>query len=311
MKKNFVSKKKLVLTIIFCGILIATSMLNVIAVKPENPGEPIIPIDLWDTIPDGVSADGDWNIWEYEGHMLSIPEGNIGIGFGENPWIPREKLEVFGNILLTPATDQNIRSIGVATRDFFGASLLLYGGFGEFSPGNVIIRGGNSLYGMGDVILADKGGDVGIGIDQPEAKLDVDGDVRVRESLEVTDSILTDYLGATYFIQTDNVYARDIWTSRVFTNITTIEGPYFICSGEHTIIAKTSLDTYGVYLPRCSEANKGWMLIIKQVGSMAGVTVYAFENDHIEGADSIYLEGGESITIQSDGDDWWILSSYP
>ena len=78
MKKDIVSKKKLMLSTAVCALLVTVAFSSVMAAPP--PGK--------------IPNDDDWNTWDNEGNMFAIPEGNVGIGTTD----PSGKLEVAGTI---------------------------------------------------------------------------------------------------------------------------------------------------------------------------------------------------------------------
>jgi hypothetical protein len=92
-------------------------------------------------------------------------DGNVGIGTTN----PSASLDVVGNLVIQnginfPAT------ITIDTN-----SITANSGGGVISPGKLILNGADS----GNVLLADNGGKVGIGTDDPQYTLDIDGSVNM------------------------------------------------------------------------------------------------------------------------------------
>ena len=159
-----------------------------------------------------TNANGDGIHVENAGNWAGYFNGtgyfrdNVGIGALN----PQEKLELAGNLRFTeedltrsiyveksdginePGHDLEIYAGeysdagGLETKD--GGDLILHGGKGYgFAGGDVYIYGGGSditFSPIGDVIIAHNGdasgGDVGIGVDAPTEKLDVEGTIRLR-----------------------------------------------------------------------------------------------------------------------------------
>ncbi|GAG14709.1 unnamed protein product, partial [marine sediment metagenome] len=94
MKKYFIERNKLLLSIIVCLLLIMISIscvsgkhqINKEMVGGNKSVSLLLPSWLL------IMVNGDWNYWDNLPHMYSIPTGNVGIGTDN----PTEKLTVTG-----------------------------------------------------------------------------------------------------------------------------------------------------------------------------------------------------------------------
>ena len=85
---------------------------------------------------------------------------------------------------------------------------------------------------------------------------------------------------------------------------------------DHTIICDTDSGAFTITLPTAASAHNGTdgtglTLIIKNTGgSLNDATIDGDGSENIEGATTKALQDTESVTIQSDGTEWWIISQY-
>lgn len=74
----------------------------------------------------------------------------------------------------------------------------------------------------------------------------------------------------------------------------------------HTVLADSSASPVTLTLP-ASSSNSGRLYLIKCKDSTNGVTVDGSGTETIDGSETINLIKHESVTLQSDGNGWWIL----
>ena len=157
MKQNFRRKTRLVLCITICVLLIATVFSG--------------SASRLDT------ADDDWNYWSIPPHMFSNITGNVRIGTSVSSdvvgRIPFAKLDVRGTLF---AGTSNIDDVGILIRYNRIRPFNIPGGFNalfsDLHLDAMTYFDGNIHH--GHVILAESGGNVGIGTTNPGAKLDVE-----------------------------------------------------------------------------------------------------------------------------------------
>jgi hypothetical protein len=155
--------------------------------------------------------------------------------------------------------------------------------------------------------IATLSGNVGIGTLSPTAKLDINGNVRVRELTQNDDLnnvVVADANGV--------LHIRDVNTIGFKTNIITITKDYTPICSDYTILVDASSNDVTIELPKASDA-LGQVLILKRIDDEKGneVTIDADGSETIDGDSTIELEVKYmSYSIQSDGSDWYILGSY-
>ena len=151
-------------------------------------------------------------------------------------------------------------------------------------------------------------GKVGIVTQEPTQILDVNGDVRVRvlpKDNTLNDIVVADANGV--------LHVRDVGTIGGFAfNIITVTDDYIPESSDYTILVDASSNNVKIDLPKAADA-KGQVLVLKRVddNKRSKVIIDADGSEKIDGDLSVRLNVKYmSYTIQSDGSNWYILSSY-
>ncbi|MFH1100643.1 MAG: hypothetical protein V1726_01210 [Methanobacteriota archaeon] len=169
-------KLRLVLCLTIIGLFVGTTFSGVViglsksvSTPGENVGDPI-------TIP---WKDNDWDYWTNPPHMFAIPSGNVGIGLLN----PSAKLDVYDGY--------NDVSVNVKGQDdgksFYtlcdGAAYFMYDeAEAEVRLWNAVTGGNAGFISLGTSGLPrmtlTRDGDVGIGVTNPNTKLEVAGIIR-------------------------------------------------------------------------------------------------------------------------------------
>jgi len=177
-----------IIGILVCMLLIAATVLsvgkttNVINVKNNGEDEDSDTSDrapkftLFPNIPRLFNR--DWNFWSNKPHLYSRSTGNVGIGT-ENP---AEKLDVVGTVQMTGfKMPTNANNGYVLTSDASGVGTWQAGsGSGISGSGstNTIPKFTGSTT-LGDSVVYENNGNIGIGATNPDSKLHVEGDLTV------------------------------------------------------------------------------------------------------------------------------------
>jgi len=123
---------------------------------------------------------GDWNYWNNPPDMYTIPEGNVGIGIAT----PAEKLDILGTVQMTGFKMPTGASNGyVLTTDENGIGSWVQLPSGEGIGGNGTINYIPKFIGMttiGNSIIYEINNKIGIGVENPDSILEVDGIIHTR-----------------------------------------------------------------------------------------------------------------------------------
>ncbi|MCX6765657.1 MAG: tail fiber domain-containing protein, partial [Candidatus Moranbacteria bacterium] len=191
--------------------------------------------------------------------------GSVGIGTTG----PSEKLEVSGNVLLSGGSDRTISVGGSGTYDLTiqgsaygatgpGGDINIIGGSG-LSGGDIYINGGNGGTGVGDVILANDRGNVGIGTASPSAKLDLlygESATTAGTYRGIRSDINSTGVFTTGFPTIVGVYGDASATGVSTGGTVRTVGGYFVAAGENTGAATTR--AYGIYVDGASGADSNY-----------------------------------------------------
>jgi hypothetical protein len=155
--------------------------------------------------------------------------------------------------------------------------------------------------------IATLSGNVGIGIASPTQKLDINGGLRVRDLPQ------DDNLDEIVVADADGVlHVRDSKTIGFVTNIITVDKDYIPVDSDFTILVDASSNHVRIKLPEAEEV-PGQILNIKRMDDHKknNVIINPHGSEKIDGDLMVKLNTKYmSYTIQSDGSDWYIITSY-
>lgn len=162
------NKKKLMMAMLICGLLISVGFYSVVAKKPKM-------------------KDTDWDFWTNPPHMFSNVTGNIGIGTND----PKTTLHVFNGNSGGSEPDFRWDPLAIENDDFAYLNIITpsnkYGGvmFSDNQRGRGAVNYDHTQDKMrfytnhSSRVAIDSMGNVGIGIENPIEELQVAGDVMV------------------------------------------------------------------------------------------------------------------------------------
>jgi len=95
--------------------------------------------------------------------------------------------------------------------------------------------------------------------------------------------------------------------TRTVTTTTDFEADF----GNFIILVDAAAGAVTVTLPSASRVFEiQGVYIVREISGSNVVTLTTQSGDLIEGAASVPIAAGESVTVTTDGDDWWLLSNY-
>lgn len=304
-------------------------------------------VGTWQLAPGGMSGSGTINYIAKFTDSTSLGDsvicensGNIGIGTTS----PSGKLEVIGDIVVSGTVDGV--DIDVTVANLISTDLILQANIDSEEAARIaadIALQNNIDTEEADRIAADNilqtnidnlaaidaldydsladlenavangfniatlSGNVGIGIASPTQKLDVNGGLRVRVLSQ------DDNLDEIVVADEDGVlHVRDANTIGFVTNIITVDHDYTPVDSDFTILVDASSNNVKIKLPS-AEKVPGLILNIKRIDDQKknNVVIDPHRSERIDGNLAIRLNVKYmSYTIQSDGSDWYIITSY-
>jgi hypothetical protein len=286
-------------------------------------------IGIWKEAQGGISGSGTTNFIAKFTDSTSlgdsvICEFNDNIGIGTTS--PSGKLEVIGNIIVSGTVDGV--DIDVAVANLIATDHILQANINSeeaarIAADNVLQNNIDTLAAIDaldyDTLMdletavangfniATISGNVGIGTLSPTEKMDIDGGLRIRDLPQddtINNVVVADSNGV--------LHTRDVNTIGFQTNIITITDDYTPKDTDYTILVDASSNDVLIELPPANDAFSQ-VLVIKRIDENKRNTVI------IDGDNSEEIDGDlrleldcqyMSYTIQSDGSNWYILTSY-
>jgi len=157
MKNNLKNKMRPVTVFLVFMTFVAASFIVTGQTLPEQAYEPPY-----------CTHDHDWNYWSNSPDLYTIPAGNVGIGTQN----PSEKLEVVGTIQTSDLVyaDRFLKILSDGAQYLIGSNSM-YIKYGDIASSAALVFCEND----NERMRIDHGGNVGIGTNDPQSKLEVAG----------------------------------------------------------------------------------------------------------------------------------------